>query len=93
MVDIRCAPDGEGWLCEVEVDEGGRRTAHTVSVTGADLDRWAGGTGKSDAEDLMARSFAFLLQREPASSILRRFKLPVIQTYFPEFDQVMRESR
>ena len=93
MIDVRCAPDGGGWLCEVEVDEAGRRTTHTVSMTGADLDRWAGGRGQSHAEDLVARSFAFLLQREPASSILRRFRLPEIQTYFAEFDQVMRESR
>ncbi|HKW72507.1 MAG TPA: hypothetical protein VJQ08_06750 [Candidatus Dormibacteraeota bacterium] len=93
MIDVRCAPDGEGWLCQVQVEEVGRRTAHTVSVSGTDLDRWASGRGQSDAEDLVARSFAFLLQREPASSILRRFNLPEVQTYFAEFDQVMRESR
>ena len=37
-------------------------------------------------KDVIARSFAFLLEREPNSSILRTFDLPVIQRYFGEYE-------
>jgi hypothetical protein len=36
-------------------------------------------------EELLRASFEFLLAREPASSILARFELPVIERYFPEY--------
>ena len=36
-------------------------------------------------DDLVRASFLFLLEREPASSILRRFRLDVIERYFPEY--------
>ena len=34
---------------------------------------------------------AILLEREPASSFLARFALPVIERYFPEYPRVIRE--
>jgi len=36
-------------------------------------------------EQLVRASFEFLLEREPATSILRRFSLDVIEGYFPEY--------
>lgn len=87
MVTVRCTAEQDGWVCQVAVDQSGDRTSHTVTVTAADLDRWAGGGGQVDAEDLVARSFDFLLQRESPRSILRRFNLSVIRSYFPEYDQ------
>ena len=36
--------------------------------------------------DVIARAFAFLLEREPNTSILRTFDLPVIQRYFGEYE-------
>lgn len=41
-------------------------------------------------EDLVAASFEFLLEREPATSILRRFDLDQITTYFPEYPDEIR---
>lgn len=78
---------GEGWVCEVEVDQDGETTRHTVTVSPADLARWGRGKDEGAVDDLVRRSFAFLLEREPPSSILRRFDLAVIQRYFPEYDQ------
>jgi hypothetical protein len=52
--------------------------------------RWARGGSRSDVEDLVRRSFEFLLEREPASSILRQFDLSVIQGYFPEYERLFR---
>ena len=68
----------------------GARSRHQVRVAPADLARWGGGSTDEDVADLVRRSFEFLLEREPASSILRTFDLAVIQRYFPEFDTVMK---
>ena len=38
----------------------------------------------------MGRAFEFLLAREPASQILRRFDVADIARYFPEFDREIR---
>ena len=92
MVEVRCKADGEGWICQVRVDHAGERSVHTVAVSAADLDRWAGGKEQRDVEDLVSRSFAFLLDREPPGSILRRFDLSVIDRYFPEYDGQFRQA-
>lgn len=92
MVEVRCRSDGEGWICQVRVDHAGEQSAHTVVVRAADLESWAGGKERWDAEDLVSRSFAFLLDREPPGSILRRFDLSVIQRYFPEYDRQFRRA-
>jgi hypothetical protein len=38
-------------------------------------------------ERLVRESFVFLLEREPASSILSRFSLQDIARYFPEYGE------
>lgn len=86
MVSVRVQPHSDGWTCEVEVDHAGELTQHTVNVSRAEFQRWGGG---GSVEDLVSRSFEFLLEREPATSILRRFDLSVIQRYFPEYDHAM----
>jgi hypothetical protein len=73
----------------VSVEDGGSRTAHVVTVTKADLERYAPG---ATPERLLEASFEFLLEREPKESILRRFELPVIARYFPEYPQVVRRK-
>jgi hypothetical protein len=65
-------------------------TRHEVGVYHADLDRLA--PGDSDPTRLVAASFAFLLEREPPSSILRSFDLMVIARYFPEFETEIRRT-
>ena len=73
----------------VTIDEGGRRTTHTVTVTLEDLDRYA--PAGTTAERLLEASFEFLLEREPASAILSTFALPVIERYFPEYPREIRK--
>jgi hypothetical protein len=76
-----------GWSCHVKIEDDGRTlTEHTVEVTPADVNRLARG---STVEDLVKRSFEFLLEREPPESILQRFTLPDIERYFPEYTRVM----
>ena len=42
--------------------------------------------GDENLERVVRTSFEFLLEREPASSIMREFSLDVIQRYFPEYE-------
>ena len=88
MVKVEARADGAVWRCRVAVDDGGGRTQHSVTVSRADLGRWGRGARRQDVEDLVARSFEFLLEREPAASILETFDLSVIPRYFPEYDRL-----
>jgi hypothetical protein len=40
---------------------------------------------------LVINSFMFLLDREPQEDILKEFNLQVIQKYFPEYEQIMKQ--
>ena len=70
---------GDGWECRVDTGS----TSHAVTVSNAELQKYA--AGSSDPAALVTGSFLFLLDREPASSILSRFSLSVIERYFPEY--------
>jgi hypothetical protein len=70
--------------------EGRTTTSHRVTVTDEYLEKLTG--GRSDAQDLIRRSFEFLLDRESNTSILARFDLPAIQRYFPEYESTMRAN-
>ena len=87
MVTVQAVPQGDGWVCEVDLDDDGSKTHHFVTVTREGLERWGRGADRQAAEDLVKRSFDFLLEREPATSILRTFDLAVIRSYFPEYDR------
>ena len=39
-----------------------------------------------EPEELIRKSFEFLLEHEPKESILSRFDLTVISRYFPEYE-------
>lgn len=84
-ITVTSLPDG---TYSVEVEEGATTTRHVVTVP-ADL---AGRVGAPaiDRAELVRRSFLFLLEREPATSILPRFDLDVIGRYFPEYIGVLR---
>ena len=83
--DVGCERAGDGWRCVVAVSDGGREVSrHEVSVAAGDVARLD--PGAADPTALVGASFAFLLEREPPSSILRSFDLHVIGSYFPEYD-------
>jgi hypothetical protein len=66
-------------------------SAHAVRVSAADLERLD--PTAAEPTPLVEASFAFLLEREPPSSILRAFDLPVIGRYFPDFEATIRACR
>jgi hypothetical protein len=73
----------------VEVTEGSQTTSHKVIVPPALLDDW--GLEESDSEDVVRESFAFLMEREPATSILPEFSLAIISRYYPEYKDELPE--
>jgi hypothetical protein len=62
-------------------------TSHTVTLSDSYYQKLTG--GKMTPEELIRKSFEFLLEREPNTSILRSFELPVIGRYFPEYERVI----
>jgi len=52
--------------------------------------RTAGQAEKVPPEELVKKSFEFLLAREPKESILREFNLREIAKYFPEYESEIK---
>ena len=73
----------------VTVEEPDGRSSHQVTLS-ADYHRTLTG-GAVAPEELIRRSFEFLLEHEPKESILARFELPVIARYFPEYEREIRK--
>ena len=84
MADIRVVATGAREF-EVEVREGDAQTSHRVTVPRGLVDEL--GLPEDDLEGVVRGSFEFLLEREPASSILPEFSLEVIPDYFPEYKE------
>lgn len=68
--------------------QGRSPTTHIVSVAPDYAAKLT--AGRVATEELVKRSFEFLLEREPNTSILRSFDLLVIGRYFPEYERVIR---
>jgi hypothetical protein len=85
-IEVTVERAGTGWVATVRVRAAPERTEHRVAVAEEDLVRY----GATDAADLVRRSFGFLLEREPAGSILRDFRITEIERYFPEFAAAIR---
>jgi hypothetical protein len=85
MISVRKLDDE---TFEVRVAAGHTTTTHRVTLRAGDMVYLAG--NGTDAERLIEESFRFLLDREPNTSILSRFDLPVIGQYFPEYAGEMR---
>ena len=76
-----------GSVYRVVIIQGKNTTTHDVTMTPEDVARYA---PDARPQRLLEASFEFLLEREPASAILSRFALPVIERYFPEYPHVIR---
>ena len=58
-------------------------TTHSVTISDAIHTQLT--NGKISKETLLEKSFEFLLEREPNTSILSQFKIKVISKYFPDY--------
>jgi len=71
-----------GWSFVVEVEDDGVSN-HQVALSNS---FWKEITnGEEEPENLITRSFEFLLERESNQSILKSFDLEIIEKYFPEY--------
>ena len=73
----------------VIVHEGNSQSSHTVTLEPDYYEKLTG--GRVSAEELVHKSFEFLLEREPKESILSRFDLTVIARYFPEYEREIKK--
>ena len=65
-------------------------TKHKVTLTQTYYEKLTAGAISPEA--LVEESFAFLLAREPNTSILSTFNLTVISRYFPEYEREMQSK-
>jgi hypothetical protein len=72
----------------VLVEEGNTRTSHRVRVPSALLDDLD--LTDVDPVVIVEESFGFLLDREPATSILESFSLDDVPKHFPDFYDELR---
>ena len=73
----------------VTIEEAGENRRYNVILSD---DYWQKLTqGNISKEELIKKSFEFLLERESKESILSKFNLKVINTYFPEFEREIRK--
>ncbi len=72
----------------VQVSEGDETTSHRVAVPPGMVDDL--GLGDVDGETLVRESFSFLLEREPATSIMREFALSDIAKFFDDYYDELR---
>ena len=87
-LDVRCGPAGSGpaggFLCLVKPHDGAFSPEHQVTVAPPLLARLDPGAAEPDR--LVRAAIHFLLEREPAGSILRSSDLAVIGRYFPGWE-------
>jgi hypothetical protein len=83
-ITVECRTDGDYWRCTVKVGDNPGATRHEVSVRADEVQRLGSG---ATVDQLVRASFEFLLEREPRESILRAFNLPMIGSYFPEYER------
>ena len=82
MINVKIKSESkEKWVFGVEIED----TQYEVTV---DREYWKKLTdGKTEPNELVRKSFEFLLEREPKEAILKKFNLKVISTYFPEYEK------
>ena len=71
----------------VRVIDAGSESTHEVTLDPKYFASLAGATARP--EELIRKSFEFLLEREAKESILRHFDVSVIARYFPEFEKTI----
>lgn len=84
MIEVTQTDTSDPLAFDVLVSERGSASRHAVTLSRADPERL--GWAEASADDLVQAAFRFLLDREPKEAILAHFELPVISSYFPEFE-------
>jgi len=78
-------PGNNQWSYQVQVNDEGRIYQYQVTLDWSDYDLWS--HGRVAPEKVVHAAFKFLLQHEPASSVLSKFDCSLIRRYFPQVDK------
>ena len=81
-IEVETLSDGEFRVRVIDADS---ESSHGVTLNPEHYNRLT--RGKIEPQELVKRSFHFLLEREPKESILNQFDLQVIARYFPEYER------
>ena len=84
MIEVTRQAGDDPLTFDVVVREDDEETRHRVTLAAAYFARLAPGAAP---ERCIEAAFRFLLDREPAQAILRRFDVEIIPKYFPEFER------
>jgi len=82
--------DEKGWKYQVTIMGAGGQTIHQVLLTKDYFNLLTAGVDVRP-ENLVKESIRFLLEREPKESILSAFDLKIINNYFPEYEDEIKE--
>jgi hypothetical protein len=85
--EVQTEQRGFAWECRVWVGTPEEGVEHLVTVSRGELALLA--PGEWEPTRLVEESFRFLLEREPASAILRKFAVSDIKRYFPDYPDQM----
>lgn len=88
-IGVTCTGADGAWTCAVRVSEPSGWTDHEVFISEVDLPPSMAAPPIDEVERLIELTFAYLLEREPKESILRRFDLSVVEQYFPDYPSVI----
>jgi len=86
-MEIKVENKGEHFLVEVIEDS---KTEHKVTLNDEYYKELT--NGKISKEELIRKSFEFLLERETKESILSSFDLSIISKYFPEYEIELKRN-
>jgi len=84
-IEVETVSDGE---FSVRVIDGDSESSHRVTLNAEHYNRLT--RGQIEPQELVKRSFQFLLEREPKESILGQFDVQVIARYFPEYEREIK---
>ena len=82
------------WRYEIEIiesDGSGSKTTHQVTMN-KDYYMDLTERGRIIPEELIKKSFEFLLDRESKDSILQQFDIAQINDYFPEYEMEIKKA-
>ena len=84
-IEVETLRDGE---FRVRVIDGDSESSHRVTLNAEHYNRLT--RGKIEPQELVKRSFQFLLERETKEAILGKFDLQAIARYFPEYEREIK---
>jgi hypothetical protein len=85
VITVRPVAEADVLAFEVVLHDAVSETRHHVTMARKMWERLTG--GEQAPEQAVEAAFRFLLDREPKESVLQRFDVTVISSYFPEFER------